>query len=133
MNRVIKFRAWNKEKKIMCYSREDNEQSFWDGVNCTDVEMVNARLNSDFSEYEYMEYVGFPDKNKRDIYEGDIIDGLVVTYAGDTGACLGMSCGWYLQRDDFESWTELKCSDKYEVQGNIYENPELIQNKLHNK
>lgn len=128
MNREIKFRAWNKEKKIMCYDNEDCEASFWDGVYASDVGMINARLDMPdcMRKYEYMEYVGFPDKNKRDIYEGDIIDGLIVTYAGDIQASLGMSCGWYLQRDDFESWTELKCSDEYEVQGNIYENPELL-------
>lgn len=54
MSRVNKCRAWNKEKKIMCYKHEDEEQHWFDGVCCSDVEMVNGRLNSGLSDYEYM-------------------------------------------------------------------------------
>ena len=73
MSRVNKYRAWNKEKKIMCYKHEDQEQHWFDGVCCSDVEMVNSRLNSGLSAYEYMQYIGVDDKNGKEIYEGDIV------------------------------------------------------------
>ena len=79
------------------------------------------------------EFIDFLDTHQTDllILNGDIIDGWAVTYCGDQQAGLGMSAGWYLQRDDFESWTELqsRCNengDNYEVSGNIYETPELL-------
>ena len=33
-----------------------------------------------------------------------------------------MNVGWYIQRDDFESWRELYDLDMYEVTGNILDN-----------
>ena len=39
-----------------------------------------------------------------------------------------MNCGWYLQRNDFESWVELKCdSVEIEIVGNIFETPKLAK------
>jgi len=76
-----------------------------------------------------MEYVGFKDKNKKDIYEGDIdSSGYVVTYLANLQGGLGMNAGLYLQRDNFESWSELECNNDIEIIGNIFENPEKAIN-----
>ena len=45
MNRGIKFRAWNIEKKIMCYDNEDLSACYWDDVYASDVWVINSRLN----------------------------------------------------------------------------------------
>lgn len=74
--------------------------------------------------YDSKRTVRFPEGQK--IFENDIIDGMVVTYCGDQGAGLGMTAGWYLQRDNFERWVELEArsnenGNNYFVTGNIHE------------
>jgi hypothetical protein len=72
VNREIKFRAWNKAKKVMVYKNEDFSSDYWDGVDCSDVQMVNNRFKND--DYEWMQYTGLRDKNGKEIYEGDIVN-----------------------------------------------------------
>ena len=121
MNREFKFRAWDKDENVMFYpvvidygdySLRDLTGRWHDMINC-----------------ELLQYIGFKDCNRREIYEGDIDKyGYVVTYVGDTYESLGMNCGWYLQRNDFESWYELKCySIEIEIIGNIFETPKLAK------
>lgn len=94
--------------------------------------------HSEFSSYEEVipktvgQYTGLKDIHGTKIFEGDIVDTRrwYVAYAADVGASYGMTAGWYIQRDDFESWAELECVDNYEVLGNIHDNPELLDTAL---
>ena len=64
------------------------------------------------------------------IFEGDILHGwehYPVTYCGDMEGGLGMEMGWYLQRDNFESFTQLVSDTTYKIIGNIHENKELLK------
>ena len=101
--------------------------------------LKNGHHQTYYSSWEYeqlcldniklLEYVGFNDKNDKEIYEGDIDSGgYVVTYLANLQGGLGMNAGWYLQRDNFESWSELECNDYVEIVGNIFENLEKAIN-----
>lgn len=50
----------------------------------------------------------------------------VVAYSTGMKCCSGLQAGWYIQRDDWESWSELKNTNEMAVIGNIHDNPELI-------
>ena len=59
---------------------------------------------------------GSHDKNGKLIFENDILNG------NGENEFLGMNVGWYVQRDNFESWCELNDLEMYEVTGNILDN-----------
>ena len=77
----FKFRAWNKEDKIMVYDNEDKSAMFWDGVCCSDIKIVNKRLEQKDT-YIWQQCTGIKDIDKQLIYEGDIC---AVTYCNFDG------------------------------------------------
>ena len=124
--REIKFRAWNKEKHIMVYKDEDDSSDYWDGVNCSNIGMVNYCLKNN-NEYEWMQYTGLKDKSAKPIYEGDIVsEG--GEYIGEVFYSNGAF--WYCK----DNWWPVQhmrdgVSSHFsgEIIGNIYENPELLR------
>lgn len=123
--REIKFRAWDKE-----------ENRFW----YFDLQSVLERQLSYMGSWdrkiaigEKSQYVGLKDKHDKEIYEGDVI--IVRGYSYEepefdyVGEVKYMNCGFcikadeeYINLDDFEG----SYTTTYEVAGNIYENPELV-------
>ncbi len=150
--REIKFRAWNKEMKVMCYNNEDNSKEYFDGIRMTEIGFINDRLSvpdkdnswSYRARYEVMQYTGLKDKNGREIYEGDIvkieshtvglIDGL---RKSEKPKVKYRRIGWHPNG----SWNSYRTlSDEHvgivsvykpekwcEVVGNIYENGDLLE------
>lgn len=71
VSREYKFRWRNKEKEIIVYDNEDNTKEYRDGVNATDIWLLNNIL--DTNKYILMQYTWIKDKKWVDIYEGDLI------------------------------------------------------------
>lgn len=75
------------------------------------------------------EFTGMHDKNGKKIFEGDFINlpRWVVSYSNGMNDCYEMPAGWYFQRDNWDSWSELQHPDDQVVIGNIHDNPELLK------
>ncbi len=117
MSRVIKFRAWDREYGQMLSWEYLKEHRTLAGLN----ESV-------------MQFTGLLDKNGKEIYEGDILEGstnglifghqLKFTVIWDI-----KSAGFWLHFENPKLREYISWANKLEVIGNIYENPELTENK----
>lgn len=137
--RTIKFRVWDNNYKYMNYKVLVGVYGEWEKVkndkNYSACSMWIEPKNVDYKcepywahfepyhkDIKLMQYTGLKDKNGKEIYEGDIlrnygndIEDWVVSY--EEGKFIGI----------FDN----VCEDLYEIHdfeviGNIYENPELI-------
>jgi len=104
--RLIKFRAWDEENKKM---------------------IGPFKVGSELSEAwpPEMQFTGLHDKNGREIYGGDI-----VRWNEWESECVSMN--WYSCQDEsIFGWIagNKPLDSKCEVIGNIYENPELLEDK----
>jgi uncharacterized phage protein (TIGR01671 family) len=124
--REIKFRAWDVDRKAWM-----NEQDVYNEVQ------EQGRWNPERGErFRLMQFTGLLDKNGKEIYEGDIVR---LHGWWDANGPSG-----YEQPEVLVFWSEKHCGfDPYanydcdcgvhhegeesEIIGNIYENPELIE------
>lgn len=120
MNRPIKFRAWDKDSKVMFYG-VDFIDGFWTEGGIPKLGALYGSIDT------LMQFTGLLDKKGKEIYEGDVVlyqflDGgwaeQPVVYGG---AAFGVH-GFLLNQISGDG-TKLEV----EIIGNIYENPELIK------
>ena len=131
MERVIKFRAWHNDTKCM-----------YADTGLTSLGLNDAIEKALKSEYILMQFTGLHDKNGKEIYEGDLLQwsdekGLASTvyfevFYDDGNAvnsngfkCYrthykGNRCGGYVPPFHHDSISKMI------VIGNLYENPELL-------
>jgi uncharacterized phage protein (TIGR01671 family) len=151
--REIKYRVWDVEPEIMRYELEeirlDHGNKF--SVGYTDMlENYPIGETGDCTSYtdEYiilMQYTGLKDKNREEIWEGDIIKDeyymATVVYGEYTvmGSIddtynfgfHGRIFKWFVYYDESIESIDIYHADqqKVEVIGNIFENPELLDEK----
>jgi uncharacterized phage protein (TIGR01671 family) len=157
MNRQIKFRAWDKTYSLMNYKVQVGNtdhsdpnytcNSIW--VDSGDFKTIGW-MNADDKCIDLMQYTGLKDKNGKEIYEGDILSlnkeaslfkrcpikviGSVNFVGGKfevkTIKCTNLNVnkkGSVHFGMKVMDWIHLPNFYESEVIGNIFENPELLQ------
>lgn len=139
MNREIKFRVWDKEKKKMGELLSITWQVQGEVTTISSIIVKNPSVNiAGYNLYVnhavLMQYVGLKDKHNKKIYEGDIVKtpedydefGM---QAGEINKVVFQFGGFRLfpkyNKDAKGFW--LQDDNTFEVIGNIYENPELLE------
>lgn len=131
---IPKFRAWNKTNKEMFEWKELDFTKERGEDEITIFEPTGQFAHPIFF-YDAMQSTGLKDKNGVEIYEGDILKILVmsvsdkyvygeVVYEYGVSGLKNVLNGWGYEQGLIPL---LEVGHVYEVVGNIYENPELLE------
>lgn len=123
---IPKFRAWSKTEKIMS---DVKKIDFYNSE-------IDARLFEEtaIEEVVLMQSTGILDKNSQEIFEGDVVRQVRTQPTTENEVIIGIVTmiegAWLIMNDNEQLasylWSE---TDENEIIGNIYENPELLEEK----
>lgn len=148
--RTIKFRAWDYKNKIMLKPGDCVDKGIFPGEETRWLIWADGSLgvysgndggksglwehfdDERAKDLKLLRYTGLLDKNKKEIYEGDVVRQFIPSsksyYSGEVyysqWCRFEVGDGWALV--DGESQIDDDESKKWEIIGNIYENPELL-------
>jgi len=126
---IPKFRAWDKELKTMLdvalivFKKRVLVGEHW---------KFGETNFMGFDEIELMQSTGLFDKNGKEIFEGDVVRQVRTQPTTEnetiTGVVTMLEGAWLIMNDGEQLasylWSE---TDENEIIGNIYENPELLE------
>lgn len=151
--REIKFRAWDKVKKEMLIKFDDYDADLCISMNgvvltktdngaCGDPECCGEyreyMTDDNNNKFIVMQYTGLKDKNGKEIYEGDIIQTnniegktlFIITfednYCGSFGSFVARHIKSFKNNGSISS-IHCEATECGKIVGNIYENPELLE------
>ena len=132
--REIKFREWDKKRKVMLYPKFDD---------IGNLDWLHHDGKSETDKCVFMQFTGLHDKNGKEIWEGDIIN------LGDNWWEAAGPAGydspiqvvqWNEEHCGFDPFANYDCdcgvyysSEMCEVIGNVFQNPELLKGKEQNE
>ena len=130
MNRLLKFRVWDKMRLQFIYPENNNQQHFIIDLNGR---FHNLQNGSGGDDYVIQQYTGLTDINDDPIYEGDILknhydvgNNIIgqVLYEADHG---GYIFQWK-RKGRGQDYKNLNCDVAFEsvIVGNIFEHSELL-------
>lgn len=133
--REIKFRAWDDGKKewllgyempnLGGFSLFGEMMLFEEWARVLNEYLLG--IPNKFKDLKVMQYTGLKDKNGKEIYEGDIVRSEV--WAGEAYSVSFNRGGFCFGNGDKNYLHDAKYLESFEVIGNIYENPELLDNQ----
>jgi uncharacterized phage protein (TIGR01671 family) len=126
--REIKFRAWDKAEQALKEVIELNFSQWWvtTGEGMWGGER-NSFKNEETDRHILMQYTGLKDKNGKEIYEGDIINDSFGDRKGRIRYNDHVAAFEISEYDGIHMLSSHNCGRFFEVIGNIYENPELLE------
>jgi len=132
MSREIKFRAWDKEHKKMIYEGFDSTTTFANVYGIHSDEFGNVHgfyfdKKSDYFDLVLMQFTGLRDKNRKEIYEGDVLqfDQKYEFWQQNYYQKYKVEIPKIYYTAEFNGLTGETIMD-IEVIGNIYETPNLL-------
>lgn len=120
-----KFRAWDKQRNEMNYKvmvgNCDTDDENW---TCPTMWIEERQDWLHFDDYDsIMQSTGLKDKNGKEIFEGD-----VVKCHGLLGTIESFKAMWICSFVEYNNYQKVGFfAQEIEVVGNIYENPELLE------
>ena len=131
MNREIKFRAWDKERRKILTSEFPDEEEFYISSNgeikyLIEKGLYDTHISKEFREdWVLMQFTGLKDKKEKDIYEGDILkfNNKLFKIEFSHGSYFGRQINANLYGPYIDG--EVFCLSS--IIGNIYETPVLLK------
>jgi uncharacterized phage protein (TIGR01671 family) len=150
MNRIVKYRAWDKKNKEMLYTYNDWED---DSKKVTFNRIYAPTFGSHILEISYsedltlydisieviescvaMQFTGLYDKNGKEIYESDIVKYKTQYGSDESPSSWGPEVVKYINGEFLPRERSYDCEDSYysyrdfdfEIIGNLFETPELL-------